>query len=83
MTFQLTPYIMLDGKAKEAIRFYERAFDAQVLFMQTFGEGPENSASALSDDEKERVAHAVLKVGDTKLFVADEQPGHRFDKATR
>ncbi|MBP1893866.1 putative glyoxalase superfamily protein PhnB [Paenibacillus lactis] len=31
---------MLDGKAEEAILFYEEALGATILFKQTFGESP-------------------------------------------
>lgn len=42
MSKRLIPYITMDGNAKEAIEFYEEALDAQLLFIQTFGEMPEN-----------------------------------------
>jgi PhnB protein len=75
MTLQVTPFIMLDGNAKEAIQFYEKSLDAEVIFMQTFGEGPENHEHPLPEEAKERLAHSVLKIGDADLFVADTFPG--------
>lgn len=75
MTLQVTPFIMLDGNAKEAIQFYERSLDAKVIFMQTFGEGPENPEHPLPEEAKERLAHSVLKIGDADLFVSDTFPG--------
>ncbi|MDF2652546.1 MAG: hypothetical protein K0Q73_8351 [Paenibacillus sp.] len=71
MTLQLTPSIFLDGNANEAIQFYERALDAKVLFKQTFGEGPES----VPQEAKERIAHSVLKIGETELYVDDTFPG--------
>lgn len=68
---QLTPYLMMDGNAKEAIKFYERSLDVKLLYSQTFGDLPENSESPLSLEMKERVAHAVLKIGGTNIWVAD------------
>ncbi|UUZ81256.1 VOC family protein [Paenibacillus sp. P26] len=75
MTFQVNPFIMLDGNAKEAIRFYETSLDAKVVFTQTFGEAPEDPAHPVPDEAKDRVAHSVLKIGDAELFVADSFPG--------
>lgn len=75
MNFELTPYIMLDGKAKDAIEFYKLALGAEVVFMQTFGDAPSGPEAALPAEDKGRVAHSVLKVGDGKLFVADVLPG--------
>lgn len=75
MSTQLIPYIMLDGKASEAIKFYEIALNAKVLFKQTFGEGPQDPKYPLTAEELERIAHSLLKVGAAELFVADQLPG--------
>jgi PhnB protein len=75
MTMQLTPYVFFDGNAREAIRFYEEVLDAEILFCQTLGEGPENPDHPLPAEMKEKIAHAVLKVGDTELMIADAFPG--------
>src|SRR4051812_45945687 len=75
MTLQLISFLMMDGNAREAIQFYEKALGAKVLFKQTIGEGPQNPAFPLSAEEKERIAHSVLKIGETDIFVADLIPG--------
>jgi PhnB protein len=75
MTLRLTPYLVMDGNAKEAIQFYEKALDAKLLFYQTFGEMPENPEFPIPADAKERVAHAMLKVGETDLMFSDTFPG--------
>ncbi|WP_248923862.1 VOC family protein [Paenibacillus hamazuiensis] len=74
MEVQLNPYIMLDGGAREAIAFYEQALGAKVAFKMTFGE----AGQAVSEQARDRVAHSVLKIGGTVLFVADTDPGVRF-----
>ncbi|UKS27146.1 VOC family protein [Paenibacillus sp. HWE-109] len=74
MSMQITTYIMLDGTAKEAIAFYQKALGAKLLFMQTAGEGPQNPDKPMSEAEKEPVAHAVLKVDGGELMVADSLP---------
>ncbi|PYI55685.1 VOC family protein [Paenibacillus flagellatus] len=73
MTLTLTPFIQLDGKAEEAIRFYEQALEAEVVFKQTFGDAPADPERPMPDSLKGRVAHSVLKVGDAELFVADSE----------
>jgi len=67
MIEQLVPFIMLDGNAKEAIEFYEKSLGAKVVFKQTFGEGPQ----PVSEGEKDRIAHSVLKIGEAELMVSD------------
>jgi PhnB protein len=83
MTFQLISYLMMDGNASEAIQFYEKSLDAKVLFKQTVGEGPENPEFQLTAEEKERVAHSVLKVGETDIFVADLIPGQSCQRGNQ
>ncbi|MEF2966399.1 glyoxalase/bleomycin resistance/extradiol dioxygenase family protein [Paenibacillus sp. M1] len=71
MKMILTPFLLIDGDAAEAIAFYERVLGAKVLFKQTFGEMPNPPAELLSGPDRERIAHSVLKIGDSQLFVAD------------
>ncbi|WP_342438019.1 VOC family protein [Paenibacillus sp. FSL L8-0436] len=71
MSIQLNPFILLDGTAEEAIAFYQESLGAKLQFKQTVGQGPQNPDSPLSDKEKARIAHSVLSVGDTDIFVAD------------
>jgi len=73
MTAHLTPYIMLNGNAGEAIHYYTEVLHAEVLFSQTFGEG-EHPDNPLSQQDQERIAHAVLRVGASELMVADGMP---------
>ncbi|MEK4069738.1 VOC family protein [Peribacillus sp. FSL R5-0717] len=75
MTMRLSPYLMMNGNAKEAIQFYEKAMDAKVLFNQTFGEMPENPEFPLPEEAKDLVAHAMLKVGETDFMFSDTFPG--------
>lgn len=75
MTLRLIPYLMMDGNAKEAIQFYEKALDAKVLFNQTFGEMPENPEFSMPAEAKNRVSHATIKVGETELMFSDTFPG--------
>lgn len=75
MTLRLIPYLVMDGNAKEAIHFYEKALGAQVLFVQSFGEMPENPEFPIPADAKDRVSHATIKVGETDLMFSDTFPG--------
>ena len=75
MSLRLIPYLVMDGNAKEAIHFYEKALGAQVLFVQSFGEMPENPEFPIPADAKDRVSHATIKVGETDLMFSDTFPG--------
>ena len=56
----VTPYLIVKGGA-EAIEFYKRAFGATELMRM---DGPDG-----------HVGHAELKIGDSIIMLADEQPG--------
>lgn len=75
MSIQLVPFILLDGRAREAINFYVKALGAEVTFIQTFGASPNDSGLDLSEAASERIAHSELRVGDAQLMVADSEPG--------
>jgi len=81
MNVKFTPFIMLNGVANEAIRFYEQALGAQVVFKQTFGEIPEDGgASPMAEELKNRIAHSVLVVAGSELFVSDSESGQPLER---
>jgi PhnB protein len=81
MNLKFTPFIMLNGNAGEAIRFYEQALGAQVVFRQTFGEAPvEGNTSPLPEELKDRIAHSVLVVGGSELYVSDSELSQPLDR---
>ncbi len=83
MILKLSPYLMMNGNAKEAIDFYVNALDAQVLFSQTFGEMPGNPDHPLPEEAKGLIGHAMLKVGETDLMFSDNFPGSHFQSGNQ
>ncbi len=83
MTLRLSPYLMMDGNAKEAIDFYVKTLDAQVLFSQSFGEMPENTEFPLPEEAKKLIGHAMIKVGETDLMFSDNFPGTPFQSGNQ
>lgn len=76
MITRATPYLMLDGTAREAIQFYEKALGAKVEGLSTFGDMPANPNFPMPEEAKGRVAHATLKLsGDAQLMISDSFPG--------
>lgn len=82
MALQLNSYLTMDGNAREAIDFYIQALKAEVLFIQSFGEMPENPEFPLPEEVKERISHATLKVGDSVLMFSDSFPGNPPQKGS-
>lgn len=69
----MSPYLMMNGNAKEAIEFYKQVLEAEVLFQQTFEEMPDNPE--IPEEAKGLIAHAMLKVGETDFMFSDNFPG--------
>lgn len=63
----LTPCIVMEGQAREAIHFYQNELEAQVLHIQTYGEMP----MPCPDGLKDRVSHALLRIGESELMLFD------------
>ncbi len=59
----ITPHLVIKG-ASDAIAFYERAFGAEELSRMPFA----------AEGGVEKIGHAELKIGDSRLFLADEFP---------
>lgn len=69
-----TPYLILLGRADEAIAHYQQAFGARVESLQRFGDMDASCPDAL----KRMVMHAVLKLDDATLMLSDGGPGESF-----
>jgi len=67
MTLKITPCIVMSGNALEAVHFYEKELEAEVLNIQTYGEMPIPCPEAL----KNSVANAILKIGESDLMLFD------------
>ena len=59
----ITPHLVVKG-GSEAIEFYKRAFGAEELSRMPFP----------APDGQVKLGHAELRVGDSRLFLADEFP---------
>lgn len=56
----VTPYLVVQN-AEAAIAFYEAAFDAKECYRLTMGD---------------KIGHAELEIGDSKIMLSDEFPQH-------
>lgn len=68
------PYLRTNGNGKEAVEFYKNSLDAEVISVQTYGDLPENPEFPLSDEMKNLVVHAQLKIGNSYLMLSDNFP---------
>ncbi|MFC5447381.1 VOC family protein [Paenibacillus aestuarii] len=83
MAVTLIPYLVMEGNAQEAIEFYKKALDAELLFSTTFGEMPANPDFPLPAEAKDLVAHATIKIGNSEIMFSDSFPGQPVNKGNQ
>ena len=64
------PYLFFGGRCDEAIDFYRKALNAEVLMLMRFKDAPEKQPG-LPECFEDKVMHAALKIGETTLMASD------------
>lgn len=66
----ITPYLMFNGNASEAMSFYVKALNGKIVHSQTYGE----SGMPVSDEAKDRIMHALFEADKLQFMISDCQP---------
>ncbi|MGB6537854.1 MAG: VOC family protein [Xanthobacteraceae bacterium] len=66
---QVQPYLSFEGRCDEAIEFYKQALGAKLDMVMRFKEAPDQSM--VTPQNKDKVMHAALHLGDTQLLMSD------------
>lgn len=75
MNVTFTPYLLLEGQAKEAVDFYVDVFEATVESCELLKDWPHEFENGIPEGYEENVMHAHLTVGNSWLMLADTLPG--------
>jgi len=71
---QLNSYLMFDGQCEAAFTFYAQCLGAKIEAMIKHAGSP---AEANTPPEwRDKILHATLSVGDSKLMASDAPPNH-------
>ena len=57
------------GRTEEAVRFYCRTIEAEILFMMRFRDCPDRSL--LRPGNEEKIFHATFRIGSTRIMASD------------
>ena len=71
----VTPYLFLDGRTEEAIKFYQQALGAQVGMMMRFKDGPEGQPGTIPPGSGDKIMHASISVGGHTIMLSDGHCG--------
>lgn len=66
------PYLFLDGRCDEAVEFYRKAVDAEVLMLMRNKDSPDpHPPGMLPPGSENKVMHVSMKIGDTTVMASD------------
>lgn len=82
MNISLTPYLLLEGQAKEAVDFYTEVFDAEVFGIEYLKDWPDEFEGELPEGFENNVMHAHLIINGSALMLADTLPGQPFQSGS-
>jgi len=66
-------YLFFEGRVDEAVAFYGKALDAELLMRMTYGDSPEGDGECPGGFKPpaDKVMHAGLRIGGTELGLSD------------
>lgn len=74
LLLEAIPFLSLNGQAAEAIEFYQRTLDAEVLLKVSYAEMQKMDPDfRYAAGQEQHITHSVLRIGSTKLMIAEEQ----------
>jgi PhnB protein len=72
------PYINFSGNCREAVEFYAKVFGTEKPQIMSFGDTPPDPGFPLSEETRNLVMHAELKIEGTTIMFSDIPPGMPF-----
>lgn len=65
------PYLTFGGNCREALQFYETAFETAPPRIITFGDSPASDGLSLTEAEKNRVMHGEIIIAGSRVMASD------------
>lgn len=72
-TLEIAVFLSMNGKSKEAINFYKKHLNAEQLMIVTYEDMANmgDESIEITDENKNYITHSVLKIGNTKVMMAE------------
>lgn len=74
---QLNSYLIFNGKAEAAFRFYEQCLRGKITNMMRFGEAP--GCENMPTETRDWLIHVRLEIGDQVLMASDCPPDRPYE----
>jgi PhnB protein len=64
-------YLMFNGKCKEALKLYEKAFNVKIDEIQRYGDMPPNPDFPVSNNQKDFILHSKFLLDGMEIMCSD------------
>ncbi|GGG16561.1 VOC family protein [Paenibacillus aceti] len=72
-TLEVAIFLSMNGRAQEAIEFYKKHLNAEQLLLVTYEDMAQRDPSfPLTEENKHHITHSVLRIGKTKIMIAED-----------
>lgn len=72
---EVIPYLSFEGNGEEAIEYYKKVFDAEIIYMMRYSEAEQ---MPVSEDYKNKLLHAQLKIGNNLIYISDAMENEKI-----
>jgi PhnB protein len=77
MNMSIQVYLYFNGNCRDALEFYEKAFETEKPKIMLYGEAPA-SGFPMTDDLKKLVLNASITIKGSEIMMSDVPPGKPF-----
>lgn len=74
---QLNAYLTFNGNCEEALTFYAKCLQGELINLQRFGGTP--GCEGMPESHRDKIMHVQLRVGDQMLMASDNHPDYPYD----
>jgi PhnB protein len=75
------PYLYLEGRAEEALTYYQQTLGAQCMALMRYEEAPDdNWKQLIPSHNKDKIMHSALSIGGSTLLISDGMCSGNGDK---
>jgi PhnB protein len=64
---ELNPYISFNGNCEDAMNFYAKSLNGEIVNISRFGDSP----MEVEEADKQKVLHSILKIGNNTIMASD------------
>jgi len=71
------PYLFFEGRCEEAIEFYKKTLDAEVVMMMRYKDCPVSQPHGTPAGNENKIMHAQVRIGQTVIMMSDNCDGKK------